>query len=65
MLLTLLSMKHLKAGEFALLECLLAPCIIVLSVIFLGETVDTREILGALCVGLWTNFNHRTEPIRK
>lgn len=50
--LTLLSMKHLKASEFALLECLLAPCIIVLSVIFLGETVDTREILGALCVGL-------------
>ena len=29
--LTLISMRHLKAGEFALLECLLAPCIIVLS----------------------------------
>ena len=50
--LTLLSMKHLKAGEFALLECLLAPCIITLSVIFLGETVSTKELLGALCVGL-------------
>ena len=50
--LTLLSMKHLKAGEFAILECLLAPCIITLSVIFLGETIETRELLGAICVGL-------------
>ena len=49
--LTLVSMRHLKAGEFALLECLLAPCIIVLSVIFLGETIEMKEILGAVCVG--------------
>ena len=28
-----------------------APCIIVLSVIFLGETIEMKEILGAVCVG--------------
>lgn len=49
--LTLLAMRHLSATGIALLECLFAPFVIVLAVIFFNESVTLSQSTGGLLIG--------------
>ncbi len=46
----LASLNRLGAGLFAIVDCFYSPCIIILSVIFLGERMTPLRIVGAALV---------------
>jgi len=50
--LTLRSMTYLSATGIALLECLFAPFVIFLSILFLDESLSLAQLAGGLCIGV-------------
>ena len=50
--LVLKAMETLSASRIAVLECLFAPFVITLSVLFLGESINIQQGLGGLAIAL-------------
>ncbi|MFW7378866.1 MAG: DMT family transporter [Oligoflexus sp.] len=50
--LTLRSMTYLTATGVALLECLFAPFVIILSIMFLGESLSLQQGIGGLLIAV-------------
>lgn len=44
------AMKYLSASKIAILECLFAPCILILSMYFFGESLTTVHMIGGLMI---------------
>ena len=47
-----MALKRLGAGLWAVVDCLYLPCVIILSAIFLGESIGVKGIAGAILVVL-------------
>jgi drug/metabolite transporter (DMT)-like permease len=57
--LALIALKRIGASRFAVVECIYAPSIVIMSYVFLGETINWAQVFGgSLIVGavFWINI---------
>jgi drug/metabolite transporter (DMT)-like permease len=48
--LALIALKRIGASRFAVVECIYAPSIVVMSYVFLGETINWMQVMGGLLI---------------